>query len=102
MSTNSTGAGRRFKECTEVSDLCPVDMTVLSYYPNLGANIFFAVAFGLVVLTSAYLGVRKRTWSFMALVTGGCVLETVGTSLNHPMCRSANKNTCPKLLPSRD
>ncbi|KAJ0384813.1 hypothetical protein COL922a_007598 [Colletotrichum nupharicola] len=78
MSTNSTGAGRRFKECTEVSGLCPVDMTVLSYYPNLGVNIFFAVAFGLVVLTSAFLGIRKRTWSFMALVTGGCVLETVG------------------------
>lgn len=54
-------------------------MTVLSYYPNFGANIFFAVAFGLIVLVSATIGTWKRTWTFMALVTGGCVLETVGT-----------------------
>lgn len=53
-------------------------MTVLSYYPNFGANIFFAVAFGLIVLVSATIGTWKRTWTFMALVTGGCVLETVG------------------------
>ncbi|KAJ0306816.1 uncharacterized protein N0V96_007444 [Colletotrichum fioriniae] len=78
MSANDTTTRRPFRECTEVSQLCPVEMTVLSYYPNFGANIFFAVAFGLIVLVSATIGTWKRTWTFMALVTGGCVLETVG------------------------
>ncbi|TEA17387.1 Sphingoid long-chain base transporter RSB1 [Colletotrichum sidae] len=78
MSANDTATRRPFRECTEVSVYCPVEMTVLSYYPNLGANLFFAVAFGLVVLTSGVLGTWKRTWTFMAFVTGGCVLETVG------------------------
>jgi len=78
MSANDTTMRRPFRECTEVSQLCPVEMTVLSYYPNLGANIFFAVAFGLVVLTSATIGTWKRTWTFMLFVTGGSVLETVG------------------------
>ncbi|OLN87357.1 Sphingoid long-chain base transporter RSB1-like protein 8 [Colletotrichum chlorophyti] len=78
MSANDTTIRRPFRECTEVSEFCPVDMTVLSYYPNFGANIFFAIAFGLVVLVSGFLGTWKRTWSFMLFVTGGCVLETVG------------------------
>lgn len=81
MSANDTTIRRPFRECTEVSALCPVEMTVLSYYPNFGANIFFAVAFGLVVLVSAGIGTWKRTWTFMAFVTGGCVLETVGMDL---------------------
>lgn len=84
MSANDTTTRRPFRECTEVSQLCPVEMTVLSYYPNFGANIFFAVAFGLIVLVSATIGTWKRTWTFMALVTGGCVLETVG--MEFPPC----------------
>ncbi|TDZ24600.1 Sphingoid long-chain base transporter RSB1 [Colletotrichum orbiculare MAFF 240422] len=63
MSANDTATRRPFRECTEVSVYCPVEMTVLSYYPNLGANLFFAVAFGLVVLTSGVLGTWKRTWT---------------------------------------
>ncbi|KZL84935.1 rta1 like protein [Colletotrichum incanum] len=78
MSANDTTMRRPFRECTEVSQFCPVEMTVLSYYPNFGANIFFAVAFGLVVLISATIGTWKRTWTFMLFVTGGSVLETVG------------------------
>ncbi|GJC78573.1 sphingoid long-chain base transporter RSB1 [Colletotrichum liriopes] len=78
MSANDTTMRRPFRECTEVSQFCPVEMTVLSYYPNFGANIFFAVAFGLVVLASATIGTWKRTWTFMLFVTGGSVLETVG------------------------
>ncbi|KAF6805020.1 RTA1 like protein [Colletotrichum sojae] len=78
MATNGTNLRRPFKECTEVSAFCPVELTVLAYYPNFGANIFFAIAFGLVVLVSGVLGTWKRTWTFMGFVTGGCVLETVG------------------------
>lgn len=78
MATNGTDLRRPFKECTEVSVFCPVEYTVLAYYPNFGANIFFAIAFGLIVLVSGVIGTWKRTWTFMGFVTGGCVLETVG------------------------
>ncbi|RSM17108.1 hypothetical protein CDV31_004001 [Fusarium ambrosium] len=33
-----------------ISEVCPVEATTLGYNPNLGANIFFVVAFGLCAL----------------------------------------------------
>lgn len=72
------GGGRLFRMCTEVSDLCPVERTVLGYYPNFGANILFAVAFGIVAILSGGIGVWKKTWTFTAAVTGGTALEAVG------------------------
>lgn len=75
---NETSRGSLFRMCTEVSELCPVERTVLSYYPNFGANLFFAITFGLLVLLSGGLGVWKRTWTFTVAVTGGTILETVG------------------------
>ncbi|KAH6706882.1 hypothetical protein VD0002_g5049 [Verticillium dahliae] len=69
---------RPFDECSEISIYCPVEATVLGYYPNVGANIFFAVAFGIVTIVSGYIGIKKRTWAYMAAVTGGALLETAG------------------------
>ncbi|KND92057.1 Uncharacterized protein C17G6.02c, partial [Tolypocladium ophioglossoides CBS 100239] len=64
--------------CTAVSPLCPVEATVLGYYPNLGSGVFFAVAFGLCLVAAAALGVSKRTWTYGAAITIGLVLETAG------------------------
>lgn len=72
---------RPFDECSEISIYCPVEATVLGYYPNVGANIFFAVAFGIVTIVSGYIGIKKRTWAYMAAVTGGALLETAGILL---------------------
>ncbi|KAM0273526.1 hypothetical protein ACHAQH_008298 [Verticillium albo-atrum] len=76
--TANETARQPFDECSEISLYCPVEATVLGYYPNFGANIFFAVAFGIVTVFSAYFGIRKRTWAYMAAVTGGALLETAG------------------------
>lgn len=67
-----------FKTCVEVSDICPVEATVLGYYPNRGSGIFFAVAFALCMIAAAVLGVWKRTWTFGAAITVGLILETAG------------------------
>ncbi|KAH7369216.1 RTA1 like protein [Plectosphaerella cucumerina] len=77
---NNTGetTGRLFKMCTEISDICTVERTVLGYYPNFGANAFFAAAFLLIAVVSGGLGVWKRTWTFTVTVTGGTALEGVG------------------------
>ncbi|KAH6673937.1 RTA1 like protein [Plectosphaerella plurivora] len=77
---NRTGetTGRLFKMCTEVTDICTVERTVLGYYPNFGANAFFAAAFLLFAAASGGIGVWKKTWTFTVTVTGGTALEGVG------------------------
>jgi hypothetical protein len=92
---NNTGetTGRMFKMCTEISDICTVERTVLGYYPNFGANAFFAAAFLLIAVASGGIGVWKRTWTFTVTVTGGTALEGVGkfhASHHHP---PRDKNT---------
>lgn len=75
----STRAQRKtMKECTELSALCPIEATVLGYFPNLGSSIFFAVVFGLVLIPALTLGIWKRTWSYMAGISIALVLELCG------------------------
>jgi hypothetical protein len=73
--------------CGEVSVVCPVEATVLGYYPNLGANATLAVGFGLCALVTAALGIWKKTWSYTAAVSAGCALEAAGMSFPACICR---------------
>ncbi|KAI1095036.1 RTA1-domain-containing protein [Rostrohypoxylon terebratum] len=79
-STNSTGAPQRisYRYCSEVSPICPVEATVLGYYPNRGVNAFLAAAFGLCMIGLVTTGVWKRTWGYSAALTAGCILEFAG------------------------
>ncbi|KAI3395928.1 hypothetical protein diail_639 [Diaporthe ilicicola] len=65
-------------QCTEVSELCPVQYTTLGYYPNKPLNIFCAAAFGLALIIQLVIGVWKRTWSFTGFIVAGCALEMAG------------------------
>ncbi|KAK8051594.1 hypothetical protein PG993_002979 [Apiospora rasikravindrae] len=67
-----------FKECTEISAFCPVQATVLGYYPNLGVNAFLCAAFAVCVLGLIGTGVWKRTWGYSTALAAGCILEFVG------------------------
>ncbi|OAX79473.1 hypothetical protein ACJ72_06204 [Emergomyces africanus] len=64
--------------CKEISPQCPVELSALGYYPNLGANIFFCCCFGIFFFVAFVVGVWKKTWTFTFAVTGACVLECVG------------------------
>jgi hypothetical protein len=64
--------------CTEITDYCPVDVSVYGYFPNLGANGFFLGFFALFALINLGLGVRYKTWSYMVALTAGCVCAAVG------------------------
>ncbi|KAI1336589.1 RTA1-domain-containing protein [Xylariaceae sp. FL0016] len=64
--------------CTEVSAFCPVEATVLGYYPNLGINAFFAAGFGLCMIGLVITGIWKRTWGYSSALTAGCILEFAG------------------------
>lgn len=101
MSNDEPTRRKSYNECSELSDFCPVEATVLGYAPNLGASIFFTVAFGIVLSASIFLTVWKRTWSYSAGLTAGLVLETAGSlplgekkkeSLRYEMCIHVRRN----------
>ncbi|KAI1779656.1 RTA1-domain-containing protein [Hypoxylon cercidicola] len=75
--SNSTGH-ISYRSCTEVGPYCPVEATVLGYYPNLGVNAFLAAAFGLCMIGLLGTGIWKRTWGYSAALTAGCLLEFAG------------------------
>lgn len=74
--SNSTRGQRRL--CEEISPQCPVELTTYGYYPNLGANSFFVAIFGICLLATIFLGIRKRTWTYLAVLTIGCFGEAIG------------------------
>ncbi|KEF59019.1 uncharacterized protein A1O9_03862 [Exophiala aquamarina CBS 119918] len=74
--SNSTRPQRRL--CDEISPSCPVELTTYGYYPNLGANAFFVALFGVCLIATLFLGIRKRTWTYMAVLTIGTFGEAVG------------------------
>lgn len=76
--TNHTG--KPFYTCEAVSPLCPVEATTLGYYPIRGFNIFFAIGFGFAGVATLVLGTWKKTWSYMAFVAAGSMLELAGES----------------------
>lgn len=76
---------RRQRDCTEPGPNCNVKQTVLGYYPNLGAGYFFTIAFGLCLVGTIVLGIKKRTWTFMGALTAGLILETAGAFSFSPL-----------------
>ena len=58
--------------------VCPVELSVYKYVPNLAANICFIVFFGITGAIHLYQGLRWKTWSFMISVVTGCVCELIG------------------------
>ncbi|KAL6872789.1 RTA1 like domain-containing protein [Trichoderma novae-zelandiae] len=66
------------RDCLEVSALCPVEATVLGYYPNLGSGIFFAIVFGVLTVASLVLGIWKKTYTYAIGLSIGLLLEMLG------------------------
>ncbi|KAF4629707.1 hypothetical protein G7Y89_g8438 [Cudoniella acicularis] len=64
--------------CTSVTPDCPVSGTLYGYYPNLGANAFFAALFGLLLIAQLIIGTWTRTWTFMLAVGLGVFGEMTG------------------------
>ena len=64
--------------CTHVTPECPVTATTYGYRPNLGANIFLLVVFGICTIAQLALGLRYRLRAFTIAVTIGCAGECIG------------------------
>lgn len=48
------------------------------YLPNLFGNYLFLGIFAAVMLGQIGLGVRYKTWGYLAAISGGTILEIVG------------------------
>jgi len=57
---------------------CPLSMAWLSYLPSVGGNVLYAVLFVLFLLAQIFLGMRYRTWGFLAGMFIGILLEILG------------------------
>lgn len=64
------------KLCT--LDTCPIEYAQITYAPSFGGNVAYAVILGLLMAAQLGLGVRYKTWGFMAGMIGGLGLEVVG------------------------
>lgn len=64
--------------CTELTDVCTFEVSVYGYKPSLAANALFCALFGILCIANVGLGIRYKTWSWMAAVSLGCLTETIG------------------------
>ncbi|CAK7211974.1 hypothetical protein SCUCBS95973_001305 [Sporothrix curviconia] len=89
MSSSSNVTAHPFKNCVEVSAVCPVQATTLGYYPNVGINAFFAVGFGIAtvaLLVPLFFGLfKRRTWGYSCFVAAGAALELAGYAARVPL-----------------
>lgn len=66
-----------FETCTEVTDLCPAEITLYGDYFSKG-NIVFLGGFGIMALIQLILGIKLRAWSFTFFLVVGTLMEAVG------------------------
>lgn len=78
MASNNTTSASPYDNCTEVSELCPIEATATGSILSLGAAIFFTSCFSLLLLFQVYFGIKARTWSFMIWLGIGTTLEILG------------------------
>lgn len=78
MSAIPPGYRPSFKNCWQVSPLCPVSYTTYGDYFNLGACIFYTVFFTLCLIAQIGIGARYRTWSFSIFLGIGTIFEIMG------------------------
>jgi hypothetical protein len=78
FATISNMVRNHYDICTDVTPDCPVSGTLYGYYPNFGANVFFAALFGILLVAQIIIGTWKKTWTFMLAVGLGIFGEMVG------------------------
>lgn len=57
---------------------CPLELANFTYVPTLAGNVTYLAFFGVLLPIQIFLGIRYRTWGFLAGMTGGLVLEIIG------------------------
>lgn len=66
------------QDCLEVSEFCPVEVSIYGYYPSRPANYFFAVVFGILLIVQLFQGIKWKSRSFLIAMFFGCLGECIG------------------------
>jgi hypothetical protein len=61
-------------------DICPVQISVYGYLPNLAANVAFLALYVISAMIHTFLGVRWKTWFFMGCMVAGALNAVIGYS----------------------
>ncbi|KAJ5778801.1 sphingoid long-chain base transporter RSB1 [Penicillium odoratum] len=59
-------------------DTCPITEAYVYYVPSLAGNAFYLALFAIFLVIQLGLGIRYKTWGFLAGLFGGLVLEIIG------------------------
>jgi len=57
---------------------CPVEASLYTYRPALGANGTFIALFAICMALHIWQGIRWREWGFMSAMVIGCLSEIIG------------------------
>lgn len=57
---------------------CLKEYGSLHYIPSTAGNAVYLGIFGAAIIANLYLGIRYKTWGYMAAMLGGTLLEIVG------------------------
>ncbi|KAK3321808.1 RTA1 like protein-domain-containing protein [Apodospora peruviana] len=80
MSTNTTSSLPPGitdpSQCT--LDICPIELATIPYIPTLPGNLLYLAIFVIAIIANLVLGIRYKTWSFMAGMASGGALEVLG------------------------
>ena len=78
------------QNCTYYSEACPVQYTIYGFFPNLGANWFFCIFFGICFGVQFIQGLKWKNWTFMIALVWGCLGECIGTWQPSPSVSQAS------------
>ncbi|PWY94487.1 RTA1-domain-containing protein [Aspergillus sclerotioniger CBS 115572] len=59
-------------------DICPLSEAYVYYIPSLAGNAFYLAVFVALLMAQVGLGIRYRTWGYLAGLFGGLMLEIIG------------------------
>lgn len=69
----------RERECTSVSEECPVTSSFYGYGPSYPPNAILLALFGLAFIIHTAQGLYFRTWGILVAFSLGCLCEVIGT-----------------------
>lgn len=69
----------RERECTSVSEECPVTSSFYGYAPSYPPNAILLALFGLAFIIHTAQGLYFRTWGILVAFSLGCLCEVIGT-----------------------
>lgn len=69
----------RERQCTSVSEECPVTSSFYGYAPSYPPNAILLALFGLAFIIHTAQGLYFRTWGILVAFSLGCLCEVIGT-----------------------